>query len=503
MAEHHEGTSDGHEHREAPGLGDAAGSPSARTPAPARDAGPRPGGPRRWVPWAIGAAVVVLALVVAFGPGLLATRVVAPRLARTLGVPVAIGWLWWNPFTGWWTVTALQVGATAGEPALAARPLAARVYLWDVLRGRRRVRGLQVGRAAVRATPTATGWSLPLPPAEAGGGRFFFTVEHADVRQTTIRLEPAGAAPVRVRVRRLDVSTLGVEPPATWASGWLHASVAGRALRAAVSYRATDARARARARLLTHRLDLAHLAALVPSPDRRVAGHLTLEGTYAGATREGRVRRLVAGRLALRDAAVGAAGAQGLTARAVTLSRSRVGLVRRKAALGRLRVREAEAWLEGAAGALRIPGVWEPGGGAGPAWHLTARGASLDGGRLHYEAAGRPPLVVRVPRATVGRAPAGAAPVPVSLVLEPESGGRVSVNGRVVREPLAVDADVAADGLELAPLAAWAGTRLELASGRADAALHVASEGGGLAASGDVTVDDLKSVAPADAPEEV
>src|SRR3989442_1292261 len=78
---------------------------------------------------------------VVVGPGLVARRV-ATRVSRSLGTPLHVGWLRWNPFAGRWTLDRLRIAADRGPAALTARRVSARIHLWDALRGTYRVRAL-------------------------------------------------------------------------------------------------------------------------------------------------------------------------------------------------------------------------------------------------------------------------------------------------------------------------------------------------------------------------
>src|SRR5207247_1480648 len=107
---------------------------------------------------------------VVVGPGLVARRV-ATRVSRSLGTPLHVGWLRWNPFAGRWTLDRLRIAADRGPAALTARRVSARIHLWDALRGTYRVRALVLDGARLRLRATPAGWQLPLPagPPEAAG----------------------------------------------------------------------------------------------------------------------------------------------------------------------------------------------------------------------------------------------------------------------------------------------------------------------------------------------
>src|SRR5207253_1887126 len=117
---------------------------------------------RRRIALALAIAAAVLLVSVVVGPGLVARRV-ATRVSRSLGTPLHVGWLRWNPFAGRWTLDHLHIAADRGPAALSARRVSARIHLWDALRGTYRVRALVLDGARLRLRATPAGWQLPLP----------------------------------------------------------------------------------------------------------------------------------------------------------------------------------------------------------------------------------------------------------------------------------------------------------------------------------------------------
>src|SRR5581483_4232802 len=115
----------------------------------------------------VGGGVLALAvLVVTLAPGL-AAKIAARRAATRLGTRVDVGWLRWNPLTGWWVLEHLRVAADHGPAAIRARRIAARVGTWDLVRGKPRLRGLELRAARIRLRAGAGGWELPLPAVPA------------------------------------------------------------------------------------------------------------------------------------------------------------------------------------------------------------------------------------------------------------------------------------------------------------------------------------------------
>ena len=125
---------------------------------------------RRRIALALAIAAAVLLVSVVVGPGLVARRL-ATQVSRSLGTPLHVGWLRWNPFAGRWTLDRLRIAADRGPAALTARRVSARIHLWDALRGTYRVRALVLDGARLRLRATPAGWQLPLPagPPEAAG----------------------------------------------------------------------------------------------------------------------------------------------------------------------------------------------------------------------------------------------------------------------------------------------------------------------------------------------
>src|SRR5207244_7378500 len=79
---------------------------------------------RRRLLLSFAAAAALLLVVAAIAPSLVA-RIVAGRLSSSLGTPVHVGRLSWNPLRGTWTLQAVRVQADHGAPAFSVRRLTA------------------------------------------------------------------------------------------------------------------------------------------------------------------------------------------------------------------------------------------------------------------------------------------------------------------------------------------------------------------------------------------
>src|SRR5207248_4279493 len=137
-------------------------------------------------------------------------RRVATRVSRSLGTPLHVGWLRWNPFAGRWTLDRLRIAADHGPAALAVRRVSARIHLWDALRGTYRVRALVLDGARLRLRATPAGWQLPLPagpPAAAGAPAAAPRVQldWAAAPRARVRLEPRAGGRSSLRPRPLGV----------------------------------------------------------------------------------------------------------------------------------------------------------------------------------------------------------------------------------------------------------------------------------------------------------
>ena len=475
---------------------------------------------RRRLAIVLGTAAGVIALSVALVPGLLARRLLAPRLSQALGTRIRVGWASWNPFSGTWTVRSVRVAADRGRPALSASRIAARVYLTDVLRRRLHVRDLCVDGARFRLRASGAGWELPLParpgsPADgASAPRSPVVLDSGRARKTTLRLEPRGGRTSLLRLRRFEVGG------ALSASGVIGASLRlrGRLDRAPVvlgaSLRYGESGERVRAELSATRVDLGRTLRLAPvgMAARQVGGILDLRGAYDARRHGLRAERRLSGNLRGDDLAAGESNRPGLRVRSLELERFDADLQSSSVSLGKLVLREPEVWVTRDAEGVAVPGVFKPEGpaapaeGGAPSWHVTGTGGEIDGGALRYvdARADERTLVLRIERGTLGALGEAGTPLPFSLTTTLETGGRVEVTGDLERDPLRTRADVGLSELELAPLSNVVGAPIKLASGRATArvSLEVVTEG--VSGSGTVTVEDLKTESPDPArPEDV
>ncbi|HJQ83230.1 MAG TPA: DUF748 domain-containing protein, partial [Candidatus Binatia bacterium] len=451
---------------------------------------------------AIGVAVVAaaLAVLVLIVPGLLA-RVAAGRLSASLGTTVHVGWLAWNPFSGSWWLSGLRVAADRGPPALAARRVHARVSLWDVARGRNRVRLLTVDGARLRLRATPAGWELPLPPHDGGSASTAPTVavDWAGAPRARIRLESAAGVRSLLRLRQLEL-TGTTAPEATQVAMWTRGRLDRGSLAFAGRIRATEAARRIRLRLAATGLDVARALRLAQvTAVRDLRGRVDVRARYDEAGDTSRVDRRVVGNMRLHDLALGTRGVDAIWLKDVNVPRFAIDVGRQAVDVGAVRVRGAEAWLR--------RGATENFGPDGtPAWSTTVAGVELGAAKLHLLDVpdGAPPLEVMVEEAHVGRVGAPDVPVAFSGVVAIGSGGRASAEGEVVRAPLAATVRTRLDDVALPPLLERVPSPLRLESGRTSGSVQVSLRDGALEGSGEIAISDVKSISPDPArPEDV
>src|SRR5690349_7505263 len=155
---------------------------------------------------ALALAAGVLALMAATVPTLVARRA-AVQLGGALRTSVRVGSLAWNPFTGTWTLDGVRVAAERGPAAFSARRVRATVWLFDLVRGRRRVRSLALEGARLRLRATSAGWELPLPASDAiaDTGLPAIDVDWAGAPRARIRLEAPPQVRSSLRLRQLEL----------------------------------------------------------------------------------------------------------------------------------------------------------------------------------------------------------------------------------------------------------------------------------------------------------
>src|SRR5205085_5897848 len=174
------------------------------------------------------------------------------------------------------------------------------------------------------------------------------------------------------------------------------------------------------------------------------------------------------------------------------VARFDLDLGRRTAAFGSIRARGAEVWVRGAGVPAGLGGDAQ---GPAAAWTVTAAGTTVDGGMLHYiDPEGAPPVDVTVEHARVDRVGAPDAPLHVSLAATVATGGRLALDGDVVRTPLAATGHVRADDVVLPALVETLRLPVRLESGRLTVAGEVAFRDGAVRGSGDVTIADVKTI---------
>lgn len=461
---------------------------------------------------ALGCAIagVFLVLVAALAPGLAARRV-AQRLSATLGTPIDVGWLSWNPLTGSWILRGFRIAADRGPAALVSRRITASLRLWDLVRGRYRVRSLVVDGARLRLRATADGWSLPLPaqPAEGGGSASAWPpleLDWAAAPRAVVRLEPRANVRSQLRMRRLELSgAIG--------SAGLHAMVwtRGRLDRGSVAFagrlRSDATSRRIRLRLAAADLDLARIIRLAPAAaigDLR--GRVDVRAKYDEGGRGDQVERRAVGTASGRDVALRAHGVDGLWLRGVALSRFDVDLDRHAVALGTVRLREPEVWLRRSGTTFAIAGLDQPTGDASTRWNVTVAGSEASGGAVHAIDAdtGEQTLDVALEDLRTGAIGPPDGAVPFSIAATIGSGGRIAARGELVRTPPQARLNTTLGDVALPPLLAMTPTPLRIESGRLSGTLDASVAATDLTASGSITVSDVKTISPNPAhPEDV
>ncbi|HUE29933.1 MAG TPA: DUF748 domain-containing protein [Verrucomicrobiae bacterium] len=467
---------------------------------------------RRRLALALAIAAAVLLVSVVLGPGLVARRV-ATQVSRSLGAPVHVGWLRWNPFTGCWTLDRLRIAADRGPAALAARRVSARIHLWDTLRGSCRVRTLVLDGARLRLRATPAGWQLPLPagPPEAAGAPAAapsVRLDWAAAPRARVRLEPRAGVRSSLRLRQLEL-TGALDPEGAQVALWTRGRLDRGSIAFAGRVRSREDARRVRLRLAAASLDLARVLRLAEdAPVGDLRGDIDLRAKYDEAGDAKRAERRVTGSASGRDVALRAHGVPGVWLRRVALSRFDVDLGRRSVALGQLRLRGPEAWVLRTGSGLVIPGLAAglASGPEGPAWTVTLESADLADGTVHHLGAesGEQSFDVTLERAHAGPVGAPEAAVPFSLATVLATGGRVAGTGEAVRAPPSTRLHAELAAVALPPLATLARSPLRLESGNASGTLDATFEAGGVEASGTLVVSDVKTISPDPArPEDV
>ena len=457
-------------------------------------------------------AAALLALLVALAPGLL-TQFAAAQISRALGVDVHLGWLSWNPFVGRWTVSQVRVAADRGPPAFAARRIAARLRVLDVIRGNYRVESMELDGARVRVRRTPDGLALPLPrraagETESGTPSPNISFDAVEAPRAVIRLEPLHGKPSRIHLRQLHVGAsvdAGVTRLTMWSWGRFDrapVSIVGRIRSSADSQRV-------RLRLATSNVDLARTLALTGStPAREIGGRVDVKAKYEESGPTGSVQRTVSGVFTARELTLRSHGAEAFRVRHVTVSRFVADLGRLRLSLGDLRLRGPEVWVRAAGSRLTVPGLFGEGEAAAdtPQWTVTVASVDVAGGAVHHvdKVSGESRLEVAVERAHAGPVAASDAPVPFSVIAGVGSAGRIAAQGDVTREPIAARTHVDVTDVVLPPLAALVGAPVRLESGKLTGALDLAFAHGVAEGSGTLTVADVKTISPDDSrPEDV
>src|SRR5438093_6353760 len=430
-------------------------------------------------------------------------RRVATRVSRSLGTPLHVGWLRWNPFAGRWTLDRLRIAADRGPAALVARRVTARIHLWDALRGTYRVRALVLDGARLRLRATPAGWQLPLPagpPEEAGAAAPSVRLDWAAAPHVRVRLEPRAGVRSSLRLRQLEL-TGGLDPDGAQVALWTRGRLDRGSIAFAGRVRSREDTRRVRLRLAAAGLDLARVLRLAEdTPVGDLRGRIDLRAKYDEAGDVTHAERRITGSASGRDVALRAHGVPGLWLRHVGLSRFDVDLDRRSVALGQLRLRGPEVWVLKTGSELTIPGlaagVASPPNG--PGWTVSRDRPDPAGATAQHLGAesGEQSFDVMLEQAHAGPLGAPEAAVPFSLAAVLATGGRVAATGEVVRAPAATRLHAELAAVALPPLAALARSPLRLESGNASGALDVAFAAGGVEVSGTLVVADVKTISP-------
>src|SRR5690242_1433763 len=442
-------------------------------------------------------AAGLVALAAATVPTIVARRAAA-RLGISLQTGVRLGSLAWNPFTGTWTLDGLRVAAERGPAALSARRVRATVWVIDLLRGRRRVRSLTLEGARVRLRATPAGWELPLPASDTGAdtGLPAIDIDWAGAPRARIRLEAAPQVRSSLRLRQLEL-TGSLSPAGTNATVWTRGRLDRGGVALGGRLRTAAAARRVKLRLSATQLDVARILKLAQmTAIRDLRGRIDLKARYDESGAPGSIVRRAVGQLRGHDIALGTPAIEALAVHDVNVARFDVDLGRRTVALGPIRARGAEVWVRGTA----VPTAASD----DAAWTITAAGATADG-VLHYIDPNRaPPIDLAVEQARLDRVGAPDAAVHVSLAATVATGGRLALDGDVVRTPLAASGQVRADDVVLPALAETLRLPVRLESGRVTVAGQLAFRDGAVRGSGDVTLADVKTISPdPTAPEDV
>jgi hypothetical protein len=441
------------------------------------------------------------------GPGLVARSIVAPRLGAALGTRVDIGWVWWNPLSGMWTVHGFRIAAERGPAAATARRAEAKIHLLDIVRRDYRIRLLSLRSTRVRLRATAGGWRLPLPTADTRDAADMppIRVDWAEAPRAVVRLEPQPGLYSFVRASRLELSAASGEAGMR-ATLWTRGRLDRGSLTLVGHIESVGDKRRIRLRIATERLDVARTLRLAPgAPISDVRGLLDVRAKYDERGDGTKVQRRLAGGLAAHDLTLRADGVDAVWLRSARVPRFDIDLTGRKLALGMLDVRAPRLWLRRTGSHLLLPGP--PGNpGADPSWTMSTQGLEARDGLVHLLEAdsGIQILEVDVSRATLGAWVASDIEVPFTIEAELRSGGSVTASGTWSQATAEGDGRVEFSGLVLPPLLALAPSPIALESGDASGSIDVVVRAAGTSATGVATVRDVKTRSPDPArPEDV
>jgi hypothetical protein len=365
-------------------------------------------------------------------------------------------------------------------------------------------------RVRLRATPI--GWQLPLPsqapePAEPTTLPVL-RVDWVSAPRAVVLLEPAPDVRSMVRARQLEgMATL--EPQRTDAMLWTKGRLDRGSIALVARVRTSPDAHRLRLRIAAQDMDVARVLRLASDASvRDVRGRVAVRAKYDEQGAGGEARRTASGSLRGEDIALGTRGVDAIWTRRVNLARFAVDLDRRRLVLGAVRLDQPEAWVRRTAAGFALPGAsaaTPTAGGDGPAWTFRVEAIDIAGGAVHVADVERKQQIdFRIVKAHTGLIAGVGEPIPATVEVTLDTGGRASTSGEVVREPLGARLHLDIEGLTLPPLTRFADTPLALESGRIGGKLDLRLAENHLAIAGSLHAQDMKTVSPDPArPEDV
>jgi hypothetical protein len=450
---------------------------------------------------------VVGALAVALGPGLVARRVVAPRLQAAFGTTVEIGWAWWKPWSGTWIVDRFRLAAERGHAAVLVRRAEAKIHLFDIVRGDYRLRLLTLRGSRVRLLADASGWRLPVPASTTGGTSRLppIRVDWAEAPRAVLRLQPQPGLHSVVRARQLELIAAS-DAAGMRATLWTRGRIDRGSVTLVGRIQRRGDQQRVRMSMSAERLDIARTLRL--APDAAIAdvrGLVDVRAKHTERARGSDVQRRTTGELSAQDLTWRAAGVDAVWLRHAAISRFDVDAVERTVALGTITVDTPRVWIRRRGSNVLLPGT-SRGSGTGATWTVSTRQVEATTGLVHLLDAdsGIQLLEAEVIRADLGAWSASDRPVPFTLAAKLRSGGSVTARATVSPLTREVDGTVEFADVVLPPLLALGTFPVDLESGAASGSLKLTAHAERTKAAGVVTLRDVKTRSPdAARPEDV